>query len=64
MSDLEILQIKSMHDDADDKKLNKLSSELCKPPFLGVINGSVRSGKSVVLMNFVYNNYELLSLYP
>ena len=52
---LEILQIKPLHEEYDNKKIENLNKNLIKPPFLGILNGSVRSGKSVVLVNMIYN---------
>lgn len=47
-----ILPVKSLEDD----KNNGLNPILPKPPFLGIVNGSVRSGKSTLLMNLLYND--------
>lgn len=54
MSDLDILPVKSLPE-YDQERFEKLNPILLKPPFLGVLNGSVRSGKSVLLMNLIYN---------
>jgi len=49
-----ILKVKITEDD-NDKKFNKLHPHLLKPPFLGIIQGSVRCGKSNLIMNIIYN---------
>jgi len=49
---LKILPVKSLEDDTN----HKLDKRLPKPPFLGILNGSVRSGKSTLLMNLIYND--------
>lgn len=51
---LEILPVKQINH-KDDKKTKKLNPLLIKPPFLGVLNGSTRSGKSTMVTNFLYN---------
>lgn len=51
---LKILKVKTMTE--YDKRFKNLNPPLMKPPFLGVINGSVRTGKSNLLMNLIYNN--------
>lgn len=50
---LDILKVKSVTE--YDKRFETLQDPLLKPPFLGVINGSVRTGKSTILMNLLYN---------
>jgi AAA+ ATPase superfamily predicted ATPase len=50
---LEILKVKTP--DSTGAKFKNLHKILLKPPFLGVINGSVRTGKSTILMNMIYN---------
>jgi len=50
---LDILKVKSLLE--YDVKFKKVAEPLLKPPFLGVINGSVRTGKSTILMNLLYN---------
>jgi hypothetical protein len=50
---LDILKVKSVTE--YDKRFETLQEPLLKPPFLGVINGSVRTGKSTILMNLLYN---------
>jgi hypothetical protein len=54
MSNLTILKVKDLLD--DDKRFDHLNTTLLKPPFMMVINGSVRSGKSNLLVNLIYNN--------
>lgn len=49
-----ILRVKSK--DEANVKFKNIKAPLLKPSFMGVVNGSVRSGKSNVLMNFIYNN--------
>jgi len=49
-----ILQVKSKTEYGENFK--HLKNPLLKPPFLGVFNGSVRTGKSTILMNLIYNN--------
>jgi len=52
---LNILQVKNKNTD-DDKRFKDIDYRLPKPPFLGVINGTVRCGKSTLLMNLIYND--------
>ena len=52
--DLEILQVKSLPE-YDTKRFEKLHKHLLKPPFLGIFNAPVRSGKSTMIMNLIYN---------
>ena len=54
--DLEILPVKSLPE-YDVEKLKKLHINLPKPPFLGILQGSVRSGKSNLVMNLIYNKH-------
>jgi hypothetical protein len=54
MSKLKILKVKDLIE--KDNRFDKLNPILLKPPFLLVINGSVRSGKSNLIINFLYNN--------
>ena len=49
-----ILKVKSEQE--YDKKFNHVDEPLLKPPFLGILNGSVRTGKSTILMNLIYND--------
>jgi DNA helicase HerA-like ATPase len=51
---LDILKVKSPEEFTT--KFKKLNERLLKPPFILVINGSVRTGKSTLLMNLIYNN--------
>jgi hypothetical protein len=48
---LEILPVKSM----ENRSIKSIPSPLLQPPFLWIIVGSVRSGKSVMLMNLLMN---------
>jgi len=50
-----ILQVKNKNTD-DEKRFKDIDYRLPKPPFLGVINGTVRCGKSTLLMNLLYND--------
>jgi hypothetical protein len=50
---LDILKVKAQIE--HHKKFDKIDKRLIKPPFLGVLNGSVRTGKSTILMNLIYN---------
>jgi hypothetical protein len=50
---LDILKIKSEVE--HNKRFDAIHAHLLKPPFLGVINGSVRTGKSTLIMNLIYN---------
>lgn len=50
---LKILPVRSIDDDDSCITLDK---RLRKPPFLGIINGSVHSGKSTLIMNLLYND--------
>jgi hypothetical protein len=50
---LDILKVKSLTE--YDKRFKMLHKHLLKPPFVGVINGTVRTGKSTILMNLIYN---------
>jgi len=52
---LNILQVKDRNHE-DDKRFRDIDYRLPKPPFLGIINGSVRTGKSTLLMNLLYND--------
>lgn len=52
---LSILKIKPLNN-IDDTRFNKLDENLLKPPFLMVINAPVKSGKSVLLQNLIYND--------
>jgi len=52
---LNILQVKNKNTD-DEKKFKDIDYRLPKPPFLGVLNGTVRCGKSTLLMNLLYND--------
>jgi len=52
---LNILQVKNKNND-DEKRFKDIDYRLPKPPFLGVINGTVRCGKSTLLMNLLYND--------
>ncbi len=49
-----ILKVKSK--DEAQIRFKHIKSPLLKPPFIGVINGSVRSGKSNILINMIYND--------
>ncbi len=49
-----ILKVKTSTD--TDTRFKDIKEPLIKPPFLGIINGSVRTGKSNLIMNFLYNN--------
>jgi len=51
---LKILKVRDLIE--DDRRFDMLNNKLLKPPFLLIINGSVRSGKSNLLMNFIYND--------
>ena len=48
-----ILKVKSEKE--YDKRFNDVLEPLLKPPFLGVFEGSVRTGKSTILVNLLYN---------
>lgn len=52
--DLTILKVKELKD--NNKRFNNLDDRLLKPPFLLILQGSVRSGKSNLIMNFIYND--------
>jgi len=52
---LNILQVKNKNNE-DEKRFKDIDYRLPKPPFLGVINGTVRCGKSTLLMNLIYND--------
>jgi hypothetical protein len=52
-TDLDILKVKSELEYS--KKFDSIHNHLIKPPFLGIINGSVRTGKSTLIMNLIYN---------
>jgi hypothetical protein len=54
MNELKILKVKDLIE--KDTRFDKLNPVLLKPPFLLVINGSVRSGKSNLIVNLIYNN--------
>lgn len=47
--------LKVRNNDEANKKFAHIKEPLLRPPFIGVVNGGVRSGKSNVLMNFIYN---------
>ena len=49
-----ILKVKSGDD--YDKKFENIKKPLLKPPFIFILTGSVRTGKSTILMNLIYNN--------
>lgn len=51
---LEILKVKDKT--LKDNRFDDIPEELLKPPFLLIVNGSVRSGKSVLVQNFIYND--------
>ncbi len=57
MSNLDIYPVKIKNDKCD-KKIKKLPKELMKPPFLLIIQAPVRSGKSCLIMNLVYQWYK------
>ena len=52
--DLTILKVKQLIN--NDKRFDKLDDRLLKPPFLMILQGSVRSGKSNLIMNIIYND--------
>jgi hypothetical protein len=52
--DLTILKIRD--NIPHDPRFDNLPEELLKPPFLLVVNGSVRSGKSVLIQNLLFND--------
>jgi len=54
MNELKILKVKDLIE--KDTRFDKLNPVLLKPPFLLVMNGSVRSGKSNLIVNLIYNN--------
>jgi hypothetical protein len=54
MSKLKILKVKDLM--KKDSRFDKLDPILLKPPFLLIINGSVRSGKSNMIINMIYND--------
>ena len=49
-----ILRVKSKLEYGEQFK--HIKAPLLKPPFLLVFNGSVRTGKSTILMNMIYND--------
>ena len=51
--ELDILRVKSGAE--YDPIFKNIKAPLLKPPFLLVINGSVKTGKSTILMNLIYN---------
>lgn len=51
---LEILKVR-IENDNQNEKVKNIHENLLKPPFLLVINGSVKTGKSNMIMNFLYN---------
>lgn len=51
MSSLKILPIKKL----DQDELKKIDPRLPQPPYLVQICGNVRSGKSTMMMNWIYN---------
>ncbi len=55
MSKLEILKVKSIPE--HNSTFDDLDDRLLKPPFLLVVNGSVRTGKSTLIMNLIYNKH-------
>jgi len=52
--DLTILKVKELKD--NNKRFDNIDDRLLKPPFLLILQGSVRSGKSNLIMNFIYND--------
>jgi hypothetical protein len=52
--DLTILKVKQLNN--NNKRFDKLDERLLKPPFLWIFQGSVRSGKSNLVMNILYND--------
>ena len=51
--ELEILKVKSELE--YNKKFEDIHIHLLKPPFIFVLSGSVRTGKSTLIMNLIYN---------
>jgi hypothetical protein len=54
IKDLTILKVKQTNSNL--KRFDKLDDRLLKPPFLLIFQGSVRSGKSNLIMNMIYND--------
>ncbi len=54
IKDLTILKVKQTNSNL--KRFDKLDDRLLKPPFLLILQGSVRSGKSNLIMNVIYND--------
>ena len=61
MAALDVLQVRPPPDDDDDSdmraRIEALPDPLPKPPFLWVLMGSVRSGKSVFISNVIHRWY-------
>ena len=53
---LDILKVKNLNEETNNKLFEKLHEHLLRPPFLLVINGNVRTGKSNLIMNLLYND--------
>jgi hypothetical protein len=52
--DLTILKVKQLNN--NNKRFDKLDDRLLKPPFLWIFQGNVKSGKSNLVMNVIYND--------
>jgi hypothetical protein len=52
--DLQILKVKNKKFDINGN-FKDIHKHLLKPPFIGVFNGSVKTGKTTVFMNWIYN---------
>ena len=62
MSSLDILPVRPPEDEPGDaaeraqrRRIDALDPRLPRPPFLGVLCGSVRTGKSTLIVNLLYN---------
>lgn len=56
MNKLEILPVKKLKMDEDNNVKKKIHDHLLKPPFLLILCAPVRSGKSNMIMNLIYND--------
>ena len=52
--DLKILKVKNQKIDINEN-FKDIHKHLLKPPFIGVFNGSVKTGKTTVFMNWICN---------
>lgn len=55
MKNLDILKVKNANEMKNQKQFKDLHENLLRPPFLLVVNGNVRTGKSNLMMNLIYN---------